>query len=570
MAAKISQINTEFDLGLLFKIIQKTILPIFILFIISSTIAFLYLRYTHPVFEASSVIQLSSSNSANKVLQTANIYDGENDISKTVELLKSKVFLKRVFSKLNFEVSYYIKGRILNFDVYRNTPFIIEQKVFNPSIYGINFDIEFKGNNKYILRYLLNEKLNIREFYFNETVKLPEMEFVLKLNPKSSIKTDLNADEYYFIINNPDLIVNEHINQIDVSILNVLAQTVLINVTNQNATKSADIANAIADEFILYDIERKAESANNILKFVDDQLGLVYDQLYKTESDLDMFKRMNKIPDRLTDMKSPPTYFSRVNDLQSQLLNIEVEEKMLEELEKNFSSIKDLDVYKLIAFISGTEVNKIVKGNLDAIQSILLQKEKMLYEITPDNRQINALEYQLGIQKKIMFETLKSYKSNMKKRKSQLDDMLDKYTRLDSEVDTSRGLRRYDVIEYSKLQRMYSINENFYNQLIQKKAEYSISKAGYVSQNTIFEYAITPSSPIAPSKKQVLLISFVIAFIISMAFVVVRYLLHNNIIAMIDIVKYTKIPILGIVPKYKKEIEWRFCSSLFFLSKEIV
>ena len=44
--------------------------------------------------------------------------------------------------------------------------------------------------------------------------------------------------------------------------------------------------------------------------------------------------------------------------------------------------------------------------------------------------------------------------------------------------------KNYDELEYSRLQRMYDVNQTYYNQLIDKKAEYLISQAGYISRNT--------------------------------------------------------------------------------------
>ena len=59
---KIPVINDEFDLSLLIHIFKKNIIVISILFAIAGFTDFLILRYTHPIFGASSVIQLSSEN----------------------------------------------------------------------------------------------------------------------------------------------------------------------------------------------------------------------------------------------------------------------------------------------------------------------------------------------------------------------------------------------------------------------------------------------------------------------------------------------------------------------------
>ena len=49
---------------------------------------------------------------------------------------------------------------------------------------------------------------------------------------------------------------------------------------------------------------------------------------------------------------------------------------------------------------------------------------------------------------------------------------------------------------------MYAVNEKFYNQLIDKKAEYSISKAGYVSEDVLAKSSVL--SPISPRRRLII------------------------------------------------------------------
>ena len=56
----------------------------------------------------------------------------------------------------------------------------------------------------------------------------------------------------------------------------------------------------------------------------------------------------------------------------------------------------------------------------------------------------------------------------------------------------------YDELEYSKLQRIYSINEAYYSQLLKTKTDIMISQSGYVSTNLVLEKASAPGSPVSP------------------------------------------------------------------------
>ena len=56
-------------------------------------------------------------------------------------------------------------------------------------------------------------------------------------------------------------------------------------------------------------------------------------------------------------------------------------------------------------------------------------------------------------------------------------------------------------LEHSRLMRLFSISEKYYTMLLEKKTEFSISKAGFVSQNVILEEAISDGSWVFPNKK---------------------------------------------------------------------
>jgi capsular exopolysaccharide synthesis family protein len=112
------------------------------------------------------------------------------------------------------------------------------------------------------------------------------------------------------------------------------------------------------------------------------------------------------------------------------------------------------------------------------------------------------------------------------------------------------------TIELKKLIRVSSINETFYNQLIEAKAKYSILKAGFTSQNIILEQSKANSEPTSPKKAQTYLIAILMGFLISFGFIAVKYLFYNEISSIADISKYTDVPVLGMVPLYSSAMAY--------------
>src|SRR5882672_10928507 len=91
------------------------------------SLAFIYLRYAPQIYQAKSVIQIKTSNTASKVLNVQNIYDeSEQQIAEAIELIRSTIFIKRVISKLPLQVSYFTEGTFRNFEQYSGAPYRIE------------------------------------------------------------------------------------------------------------------------------------------------------------------------------------------------------------------------------------------------------------------------------------------------------------------------------------------------------------------------------------------------------------------------------------------------------------
>lgn len=549
MHKKISNINDELDLKLFLYIARKNILFPIIFVTLAISGAWLYLRYTPPVYQTTAIMQLATETQASRVLPMANIYD--DDIAKQIELMRSSVFLHRALSRLPLDVSYYSKGTVLNSELYRNAPFEAEIHLLKkPAIYGVPIFVDFLDTERLILSYTLAGHNYKQEVRANRRTALPELDITLHVKNFNVISEQQNIfsrNSYFFTINNPTNLVATYSSNLRINVLNAAAKTIQISFQGTNAQKAADIVNIIADEFNIYDLEKKAESANNVLDFIDRQLDLVFDKLSESELELDRFKKQHKIENQA--IAPLPTIQTRVADFENQIVILQLEETIFAEIETNLQREADIDIYKLIAILAGSEFQGSISGMLTSLQNLLVDKEKLLYEVTPSSRQIEALDYQISIQKRMLLESISTFRKNLASRRRDMETKIANYEQMLAEQSG-----RYNLLEYTMLQRIYSINERFYNQLVEKKAEYSISKAGYVSQSVILERSATPVRPISPKPRGIYASSLLAALFLGLGIFLLKYLFYNEIPSLHDILKYTSAPVIGVIPKYKNEI----------------
>lgn len=548
---KIPAINDELDIKLFLHIARKSIFYIVTFIAVAIVGAFLYLRYTYPLYETHAIIQLDVKNEADKYLNAfTDEKPAEEGMAKRVELLRSPVFLARALSKLPLGVSYYSKGTILNTEMYRNSPFEVEATVKSPSIYHIPLYVSFKSAEEFRLSYSANGNEWEGTYKTGDKITLPEADLILHVKDAASLRSEaeaLNPTTFYFTLNNPEEIVASYMPNLRINILSEDAKTLQIIYNDRNPVKASDVVNNIVEEFSVYDLERKAEGANNVLQFIDEQLLLIYGELYESENQLDSFRRANKIDTNY--LRDPMDLRIKIEEYEKQLLKMDNEEITLKNLDEELQKSAEINVYKLTAIIAGSDFQGVISGMLQGIQELLIRKEQYLYEVTPQNAQIEALNYQIGIRKKLLHESIQSIRSNLVVRKQEVRKDLEKV----GGKYFNRG-QGYSPIEFNKLQRLYSVNEKYYNELIQKRAEYSITKAGLVSENVVLEKSRVPQEPVSPQSRNIYISCLLGAIVLSIGLIITKYLLYNTIVSVSDIKKYTDVPALGIVPRYNKNI----------------
>ncbi|HSV88479.1 MAG TPA: polysaccharide biosynthesis tyrosine autokinase [Bacteroidales bacterium] len=548
---RIPELNEELDFKLLYHITKRNILFQVILLALAIAGSFLYLRYTPSVYSTSAIIQLGTDEHMNQLL-TPVFFRHEDEMAQKTELIRSSVFQQRVLSKLPLHVGYFNRGRVLNFELYTKSPFRVEASVKNPQIYGLQINIEFLRNNKVGIHYNKNGNTPTRkEFSIGETVNLPDLDLKVELiypDPTEEQLNELIRNNYFFVLHNPSKLYANYSATLKVNVLNASARTIIISKTGNNPAKISDIVNAMASEFNLYDMEVKTASSDKILEFIERQLGLVFDQLTQSELELERFKRAHNLDQTTTTPLS--SVHARIEDFENQIVSLQMEERLLSEIERVIADDSNIDVFRFLAVLSGSDHHATISGLLLTLQNQLLEREKLLYEVTPNSRQVDALNFQINIQKRMLKESVVSVKNNIRLQIAGLESRIDEFESVLSERSD-----RANHSELNRLQRIFNINERFYNQLVEKKAEHSISRAGLVTQNILLESSVPPARPIAPLPNTIYLASLLAAGLLGLGIILLKYLFYNKIHSINEIFKYTRTPVLGIIPRHKGEIE---------------
>ena len=265
---KLSILNDEFDLGLAILIIRKNSFFILLSILIGFCLAFFINRYTSPEYSASSIVKISEKNEVNQMMNFENIY--ETNLVAELSRLKSKKMLSEALRSLNLDVDYYTKGKFLNTENYQSNPFSISYQVKEREALNSPLKISFKKGVAII------EKLDVDSdrvlIPVNKWTSIDKIE--LKINISNQKLNELNKSEQKFLVKivNTNHLINKYSEGLAVKIENSRANTIKITHKGTHPKKCADIVNSLSSLFLSSNISKKKESANQMIKFTNDQI----------------------------------------------------------------------------------------------------------------------------------------------------------------------------------------------------------------------------------------------------------------------------------------------------------
>jgi tyrosine-protein kinase Etk/Wzc len=89
----------------------------------------------------------------------------------------------------------------------------------------------------------------------------------------------------------------------------------LLQQTDANPQFAADVLNAIMKEYLIYDRNRKTQSATQMIKFIDDQLTYLSPTIKGSEKSILEFKQKNKLMEVSTSAESA---LAKAKDIEAQ------------------------------------------------------------------------------------------------------------------------------------------------------------------------------------------------------------------------------------------------------------
>src|SRR5690606_14206992 len=126
--------NSDFlnsiDWDKLGSVFRRSLLWLIGILLLTNSLAYIYIRYTKPVYESYSDLKLDVKSEAS-LLEFSSLKENQNlnNLSGEIELIRSKLFFSKVIDAVDMDINYYAEGKINDEERYKNSPFEVRGKL---------------------------------------------------------------------------------------------------------------------------------------------------------------------------------------------------------------------------------------------------------------------------------------------------------------------------------------------------------------------------------------------------------------------------------------------------------
>lgn len=511
------------------------------------TIAYVYLRYSTPQYQASTTILVKDEKKGGMLSELSAFADMglgsglKSNVDNEIEILKSRTLVERTVKKLGLNFVMIEEGNVISSEKYSNSPIEVNFINTTPAFYTDNMLLEFKElspNTFELTSELVEGDLpiilkNKKEFRYREIIATRNGDLIITKSNNTNNKFTTKEKSLSISVNTLEKVVASYLGRLKVNPVSKTSSVVEISITDP-VTKRAE---AFLDNLIqIYNEDAamdKSYISENTSKFVAERLLLITQELDGVEKDVERFKTSNKLTDIETEAK---LFIEGSSEYNKKRVEMEIQLNMVSSMLDFIKKSTNADLMPA-NIISGNDAS----GLMDSYNQLVLERNRILKSATAENPTVIKLEAQINSLKANIKQSLLRLQANLK---IQERDLRSQEGLLDSKIgDIPVQERQFRVIA-----RQQKVKEELYLYLLQKREETAISMAATAPNARVIDAAKASKIPVSPKKNIIYLAALLLGLLIPFGIIYVMDLLDTKVKSRFDISSKFDIPFLGDIP----------------------
>jgi polysaccharide biosynthesis transport protein len=323
-----------------------------------------------------------------------------------------------------------------------------------------------------------------------------------------------------------------------------LSETRIIEIRfkHQDPEIAQKVNNAIAQTFVLSNLERKTETSNSAGDFLQKRIAELQSEIRRGEEELINYAKSHQI---LTLDASQNTVVDRLSGLNRQLLEAENERKSAEAGYRATLAPGALEAQAEATNSSAAALEL-------KLEDLKRQRAQLLLEYTDKYPAVRDLDQQIAMTQKeadqLRTRVQSVVRTNLETRYRQT---LQKEQALRQAYNQQRAetlTQNEAAVNYRIIQQEIDTNKTLLDGLLQRSKENDVILAGTPNNIHVVDYASLPKGPVAPKRMQTVALASLFALILGIALARVLDYLDDSVRSSQDVENFLHLPALAVIP----------------------
>jgi len=505
--------------------------------------AFVYLRYTTPVYKVSSSVVLKEEGRRGPstmpgTLEEIAMMGSVSNMENELYILRSRSMIRSVINRLDLHTSYIVEGRLKSTDLYTQSPVIVDmaQSDLDRLRETIRFEMQMESEERVHIRGTVAGNALDTIFTQLPAVILTDVG-AISFTRRHEIKPDNRL--LYISIQHPDAVIGTYRGNLEVTQASRQATVINLALNTPYREKGRDFINTLIEVYNNEAIEDKNQEARNTQLFIEERIAIIDQELSTAEQNVEQYKQEEGLTDLQTDLQ---------RDMQ---MGSQYEQRLVE-VETQLNVVGSLNSY----LDNPANSNKTIPSNigvqdptLSATTSeynrLLLERERLSQSMTDDNPAMKRLNEQISGLRESIGASINSVQQGLQIQRREARNQANLFGGRVSAVPTQER-------EFMELSREQQIKASLFLMLLQKREENALALAAYANKAKVLDEAASEGM-VAPRRMIILLAALMLGLLIPMGIIYLADMLQYRIRTRGDVDRVSKVPILSEVPKHPEE-----------------
>lgn len=505
--------------------------------------AFLYLRYSTPVYKASALIMLKDDyrgGAANELTILSDLsFGGKDNVENEIHVLDSRTLSEKTVKKLNLHISYFSEGRIKSVDLYKNSPIRIEFIQTNEFYKNGISGLLIKGIDQNTYSLFLDEQ-QIGTYTYNQEVNNSLGVFVVKRN---KAKVDKDKFEIAVMVETPEGAARRFRNGFQVISTGKFTSVLELSILNSNREKAEDYLNTLIELYNSEGIADRRFVSENTSDFLSNRLEILTKELTEVEGEVEQFKKEKGVTDIISEAN---IYIQNASEFEKKYIDINTQIGIIDNVTQGF--LDEDTTGKTFPMLDALTSDPALAAVINQHNVMVLERNELAPSAGPENARIKQIDLEIEVLKKTIRDNLNQLKSNLLLTRSEINKQR---SVLSGRIGSVPALEK----EFKGIGRQQGVKEALYLYLLQKREETEISMVSLAPNAKVIDSALAPDIPVSPKRMIIFLAALILGVLIPFAIIYVINLLDTKVKSRMDIEKYLTVPFLGDVPRSESHEE---------------